>query len=78
MKGRKLNTCNTRQRQETFRIMKKGLTVVFPLYINRLDEKMRDEKMRGEKMLGEKIMDEKMVGGINTKYPMDGLEMFFP
>lgn len=48
--------------------MKKGLTVVFPLYINRLDEKMR----------GEKIMDEKMVGGINTKYPMDGLEMFFP
>ena len=51
--------------------MKKGLTVVFPLYINRLDE-----KMRGEKMLGEKIMDEKMVGGINTKYPMDGLEMF--
>lgn len=73
MKGRKLNTCNTRQRQETFRIMKKGLTVVFPLYINRLDE-----KMRGEKMLGEKIMDEKMVGGINTKYPMDGLEMFFP
>ena len=73
MKGRKLNTCNTRQRQETFRIMKKGLTVVFPLYINRLDE-----KMLGEKMLGEKIMDEKMVGGINTKYPMDGLEMFFP
>lgn len=73
MKGRKLNTCNTRQRQETFRIMKKGLTVVFPLYINRLDE-----KMRGDKMLGEKIMDEKMVGGINTKYPMDGLEMFFP
>ena len=73
MKGRKLNTCNTRQRQETFRIMKKGLTVGFPLYINRLDE-----KMRGEKMLGEKIMDEKMVGGINTKYPMDGLEMFFP
>lgn len=68
MKGRKLNTCNTRQWQETFRIMKKGLTVVFPLYINRLDEKMR----------GEKIMDEKMVGGINTKYPMDGLEMFFP
>lgn len=62
MKGRKLNTCNTRQRQETFRIMKKGLTVVFPLYINRLDE-----KMRGDKMLGEKIMDEKMVGGINTK-----------
>lgn len=63
--------------------MKKGLTVVFPLYINRLDEKMRGEKMRGEKMLGEKmlgekIMDEKMVGGINTKYPMDGLEMFFP
>lgn len=53
--------------------MKKGFTVVFPLYINRLDE-----KMRGEKMLGEKIMDEKMVGGINTKYPMDGLEMFFP
>ena len=53
--------------------MKKGLTVVFPLYINRLDE-----KMLGEKMLGEKIMDEKTVGGINTKYPMDGLEMFFP
>ena len=43
--------------------MKKGLTVVFPLYVNRLDEKM---------------LGEKTVGGINTKYPMDGLEMFFP